>query len=195
MEPIIADNNNENRGQGDQLDFIPKKFRSSNQDESGSASSKAHKPRSRIPRSRKYISTIELERQNATAPPPSGESISDTVAAPPPNGESASEGMAKCQKKKHHRKSIKERQCSICPVTLYFLGFELMKVSESDVEGNLFYLMLHLVDRFVDRISSSVLVSMGIFLMIYVIFAYDFAEPIARIQEAVGDLFNDRSRS
>ncbi|XP_016956548.1 uncharacterized protein LOC108029013 [Drosophila biarmipes] len=55
--------------------------------------------------------------------------------------------------------------------------------------------ILQALDRFTTRMSKSSWVSLGLFLVFLLAWAYEFGEPVDRISEAVGDLFRDRSRS
>ncbi|XP_016931677.2 uncharacterized protein [Drosophila suzukii] len=55
--------------------------------------------------------------------------------------------------------------------------------------------LLQAIDRFTTRMSKSSWVSLALFLVFILAWAYEFGEPVDRISEAVGDLFKDRTRS
>ncbi|XP_037710454.1 uncharacterized protein LOC119547605 [Drosophila subpulchrella] len=55
--------------------------------------------------------------------------------------------------------------------------------------------LLQAIDRFTTRMSKSSWVSLALFLVFILAWAYEFGEPLARISEAVGDLFKDRTRA
>lgn len=115
--------------------------------------------------------------ENVLAPLPSGKSISEEVIAPSPNGKSMAESTEE-----------KSRYRFLSAVSLYIRGFELRKASKLIVKKSG-------VMIFITRISKSSLVTLGMFSTLFLIWACDFEEPIARIKKAMSDVLNERSRA
>ncbi|XP_033173917.1 uncharacterized protein LOC117150890 [Drosophila mauritiana] len=123
-----------------------------------------------------YFRNFELKNAskcNVTAgmfidPLPNGKSISENVLAPLPSGKS--EGTEE-----------KARYNFLSAVSVYIRAFE-----STIRESRLVF--------FVSRISMSSLVTLGMFSMLFLIWACDFEEPIVRIKKAMGNVFNDRFR-
>ncbi|XP_043662032.1 cell wall protein SED1-like [Drosophila teissieri] len=148
----------------------------------------------------------ETPSGGVTAPPPNGKTISESdtalpsnektisksETAPPPNGKTISESKSKVRKEKTPSQRNKRKYRVLSPDNVYFIE---KKSRKSNDKGSIFYSMLEFADRFLTRMSSSIFATLGIFLMFFVIWMYDFTEAFLTTQEAVGDLFTDRSHT
>ncbi|XP_032583473.1 uncharacterized protein LOC116803597 [Drosophila sechellia] len=154
--------------------------------------------------------------ENVLAPLPYRKSLSESVLAPLPNGKPIPDSSENSQEGKPHSKPINARYRSISAESVYFRNFELKKATalpsgkSEGTEEKARYHFLSAVSVyirafestiresrlvfFVSRISMSSLVTLGMFSMLFLIWACDFEEPIVRIKKAMGNVFNDRFR-
>ncbi|KMY88296.1 uncharacterized protein LOC27207109 [Drosophila simulans] len=147
--------------------------------------------------------------ENVLAPLPYRKSLSESVLAPLPDGKPIPDSSENSQEGKPRYRSISAE-------SVYFRNFELKNATplpsgkSEGTEEKARYNFLSAVSVhirafestiresrlvfFVSRISMSSLVTLGMFSMLFLIWACDFEEPIVRIKKAMGNVFNDRFR-